>query len=294
LARGFSPTRSLTRFANLEPKIGVDDLEPEAKCKSVLPLKRSSLLPNCGCTCSREFLEAILAIATTLKPVNQSPLVLIVEDEPDIADLLEAYLRREAFRTERASDGPSAVQLHLAARPDLVLLDVNLPEFDGFEVLRRIRETAPTPVIMLTALNEDLDKLLGLKLGADDYVVKPFSPLEVVARVKAVLRRVGSQVSAPPLRIANLELDPVAVRVRVAGSPLDVTMTEYRILEHFMRHPNRAFTRTELLEVALPDSDALERVIDTHLGNLRKKLEAAGMPDIIQTVRGLGFRLCLE
>jgi two-component system, OmpR family, response regulator AdeR len=249
---------------------------------------------DCFCTVSRGFLGAILAIAATLKPVKPSPLVLIVEDEPDIADLLEAYLRREAFRTERASDGPNAVQLHRAARPDLVLLDVNLPEFDGFEVLRRIRETAQTPVIMLTALSEDLDKLLGLKLGADDYVVKPFSPLEVVARVKAVLRRVGSQVASQPLRIANLELDPVAVRVRVAGTPLDLTMTEYRILEHFMRHPDRAFTRAELLEVALPDSDALERVIDTHLGNLRKKLEVAGMPNIIQTVRGLGFRLCLE
>jgi two-component system, OmpR family, response regulator AdeR len=235
-----------------------------------------------------------LAIALKLKAVNQSPLVLIVEDEPDIADLLEAYLRREQFRTERAGDGSSAVALHRATRPDLVLLDVNLPEFDGFEVLRKIRETAQTPVIMLTALSEDLDKLLGLKLGADDYVVKPFSPLEVVARVKAVLRRVGAQSAAQPLRLANLELDPVAVRVRVAGNRLDITMTEYRILEHLMRHPNRAFTRTELLEVALPDSEALERVIDTHLGNLRKKLELAGMPDIIQTVRGMGFRLWLE
>jgi two-component system, OmpR family, response regulator AdeR len=240
------------------------------------------------------FLGAILAIAFKLKAVNQIPLVLIVEDEPDIADLLEAYLRREQFRTERASDGSSAVALHRAARPDLVLLDVNLPEFDGFEVLRKIRETAQTPVIMLTALSEDLDKLLGLKMGADDYVVKPFSPLEVVARVKAVLRRVVQQAATQPLRLSNLELDPLAIRVRVAGNPLDVTMTEYRILEHLMRHPNRAFSRAELLEVALPDSEALERVIDTHLGNLRKKLELAGMPDIIQTVRGMGFRLCLE
>ncbi|NJK43577.1 MAG: response regulator transcription factor [Pleurocapsa sp. SU_196_0] len=238
------------------------------------------------------FLHAALLTATRLQTVN--PLVLVVEDEPDIADLLEAYLRREQFRTERASDGSSAVQLHRAARPDLVLLDVNLPEFDGFEVLRRIRETAPTPVIMVTALAQDLDKLLGLKLGADDYVVKPFSPLEVVARVKAVLRRVNTQTWTQPLRFANLELDPVAVRVRVAGNRLDVTMTEYRMLEHLMRHPNRAFTRAELLEVALPDSDALERVIDTHLGNLRKKLEGAGLPNLIQTVRGLGFRFCLE
>ena len=230
----------------------------------------------------------------TLKPVSHTPLVLIVEDEPDIADLLEAYLRREQFRTERASDGPSAMRLHQNAKPDLVLLDVNLPEFDGFEVLRRIRAIASTPVIMVTALSEDLDKLLGLKMGADDYVVKPFSPLEVVARVRAVLRRVDVQVAGQPLRVANVELDPLAVRVRVEGHRLDVTMAEYRLLEHLMRHPDRVFTRADLLEVALPDSDALERVIDTHIGNLRKKLEVAGAPNIIQTVRGMGFRLCLE
>ena len=229
-----------------------------------------------------------------LKAVNANPLVLIVEDEPDIADLLDAYLRREHFRTERAADGRSAVGLHHAARPDLVLLDVNLPGFDGFEVLRKIRETAQTPIIMVTARAEDLDRLLGLKLGADDYVVKPFSPLEVVARVKAVLRRAGQQTSVQPLRFGDLELDPVAVRVRVSGVRLDTTLTEYRILEHLMRHPSRTFSRAELLEVALPDSDALERVVDTHLGNLRKKLEQAGMPRVIETVRGVGFRLWLE
>ncbi len=226
--------------------------------------------------------------------MNAHPLVLIVEDEPDIADLLEAYLRRDGFRTERASDGSSAVSLHRVARPDLVLLDVNIPDFDGFEVLQKIRASAQTPVIMVTAMAEDLDKLLGLKLGADDYVVKPFSPLEVVARVKAVLRRVGMQAAAQPLRFADLELDPLAVRVRVGNTRVDTTLTEYRILEHLLRHPNRTFTRGELLDVALPESDALERVIDTHLGNLRKKLEQAGMPDIIETVRGMGFRLCLE
>jgi two-component system, OmpR family, response regulator AdeR len=226
--------------------------------------------------------------------MNSNPLILIVEDEPDIADLLEAYLRRDGFRTERASDGSSALRLHRSARPDLVLLDINIPEVDGFEVLQKIRGQTQTPVIMVTAMAEDLDKLLGLKLGADDYVVKPFSPLEVVARVKAVLRRVGAQTSNQPLRFANLELDPVAVRVRVAGQRLETTLTEYRILEHLLRHPNRTFSRSELLEVALPESEALERVIDTHLGNLRKKLEAAGVPELIETVRGMGFRLCLE
>ncbi|WP_041230635.1 response regulator transcription factor [Deinococcus peraridilitoris] len=226
--------------------------------------------------------------------MNPGQLVLIVEDEPDIAELLEVYLRREQFRTERASTGSAAVQLHRTARPDLVLLDVNLPEFDGFEVLRLIRETAGTPVIMVTAFAEDLDKLLGLKMGADDYVVKPFSPLEVVARAKAVLRRAGTQATGQPLRLSGVELDPLAVRVRVLGQRLDVTMTEYRLLEHLLRHRGRVCSRVELLEVALPDSDALERVIDTHLWNLRRKLEGAGQPNIIQTVRGVGFRLADE
>ncbi len=226
--------------------------------------------------------------------MNPNPLILIVEDEPDIAGLLEAYLRRDGFRTERAADGSSAMRLYKTAKPDLILLDVNIPDIDGFEVLQKIRSTSQTPVIMVTAMAEDLDKLLGLKLGADDYVVKPFSPLEVVARVKAVLRRVGTQTATQPLRFANLELDPVAVRVRVAGQRLETTLTEYRILEHLLRHPNRTFTRGELLEIALPESDALERVIDTHLGNLRKKLERAGIPEMIETVRGMGFRLCLE
>lgn len=236
----------------------------------------------------------VLAGVPTLEGVNRGQLVLIVEDEPDIAEVLEVYLRREGFRTERASTGPGAVHLHRAARPDLVLLDVNLPEFDGFEVLRRIRETAGTPVIMVTAFAEDLDKLLGLKMGADDYVVKPFSPPEVVARVGAVLRRTGTQTGGQPLRFARLELDPLAVRVRVAGERLDVTLTEYRLLEHLLRHRGRVCSRAELLDVALPESDALERVIDTHLWNLRRKLAGAGQPGLIQTVRGVGFRLADE
>lgn len=226
--------------------------------------------------------------------MNPGQLVLVVEDEPDIAELLEAYLRREGFCTERAGAGSRAVELHRSARPDLVLLDVNLPDFDGLEVLRRLRETALTPIILVTALAEDLDKLLGLKMGADDYVVKPFSPPEVVARVKAVLRRTGVQAAGQPLRFGELELDPLAVRVRVAGRRLEVTMTEYRLLEHLLRHPERVFSRAELLEVALPESNALERVIDTHLWNLRKKLERAGLPNLIQTVRGVGFRLADE
>ena len=224
-----------------------------------------------------------------------APLILVVEDERQIAEVLEGYLRRDGFRTEVALDGHKAVQLHRAARPDLVLLDVQLPGMDGLEVLKKIRESAPTPVIMVTAMAEDLDKLLGLRLGADDYVVKPFSPLEVVARVKAVLRRAGgAQAQQGPVRIGNLEIDPVAMVVKVGTNRLDLTLTEYRLLEHLARHPNRTFTRLELLDACLPDSDALERVVDAHLGNVRKKLEGAGAPRLLETVRGVGYRVWLE
>ncbi len=222
-----------------------------------------------------------------------NPLILIVEDEPHIAQVLDGYLKRDGYRTEVAADGQRALELHRAAKPDLVLLDVQLPKMDGLEVLRRIREVAPTPVIMVTAMAEDLDKLLGLRMGADDYVVKPFSPLEVVARVKAVLRRGASVVinQQPPLRIGDLEVDPVGMVAQVRGQRLDLTLTEFKLLETLCRHTNRTFTRTELLEVALPDSDALERVVDAHLANLRKKLERAGLQDLLETVRGVGYRV---
>ena len=224
-----------------------------------------------------------------------NPLILIVEDEPHIAQVLEGYLKRDGYRTELALDGTRALELHRAAKPDLVLLDVQLPKMDGLEVLRRIRETASTPVIMVTAMAEDLDKLLGLRMGADDYVVKPFSPLEVVARVKAVLRRAAqTQPASSVIRIANLEIDPTGMVAQVDGQRLDLTLTEFKLLETLCRHTNRTFSRAELLEVALPDSDALERVVDAHLANLRKKLERVGLSDLFETVRGVGYRVWVK
>jgi two-component system, OmpR family, response regulator AdeR len=175
------------------------------------------------------------------------------------------------------------------------LLDIQIPKMDGFEVLRRIRETADTPVIFVTAMTEDLEKLMGLKMGADDYVVKPFSPLEVVARVKAVLRRVSSaQQRSQVLRVGALEVDTMGLIARVAGKRLDLTLSEYRLLEHLARHPQRSFSRLELQEACLPESDALERVVDAHIGNLRKKLERAGAQGMLETVRGVGYRLWLD
>jgi two-component system, OmpR family, response regulator AdeR len=217
--------------------------------------------------------------------------ILVVEDELEISEVVEGYLRRDGFRTERATDGTRALELFRAAKPDLVLLDIMLPGVDGLEVLRRIRALASTPVIMLTARAEDIDKLLGLELGADDYVVKPFSPREVVARVKAVLRRTARDEPKTVHRVGPLEIDTRQVTATLDGARLDLTPTEFKLLEHLAGEPGRAYSRAELLEAALPDSDALERVVDAHLKNLRRKLELGGAPELLETVRGIGYRL---
>lgn len=223
-----------------------------------------------------------------------SKLVLVVEDEPNLSEVLEAYLRREGFRTERAADGESALRLFRAARPDLILLDVMMPKLDGFEVLRQVRQAGDTPVIMVTARVEDIDKLVGLRMGADDYVIKPFNPPEVVERVKAVLRRVQSatkDAAAETILVGELELDPLGMQVTVSGTRLDLTLSEYRLLELLVRYPGRAFSRSELLERCLPESGALERVVDAHIGSVRRKLGAAGLADLLESVRSVGYRL---
>ncbi len=224
-------------------------------------------------------------------PLTAQPLVLVVEDELNLAQVLEAYLRRDGFRTERASDGESALRLFQAAKPDLVLLDVMMPKLDGFEVLRKVREAGNTPVIMVTARVEDVDKLVGLRMGADDYVIKPFHPPEVVERVKAVLRRARPTQEDKPIRVAGLELDERGMTASVKGKPLQLTLSEYRLLAHLVRHPGRVFSRAELLAACLPDSDALERVVDAHLNSVRRKLSASELPPALQTVRGVGYRL---
>ena len=220
-----------------------------------------------------------------------APLVLVVEDEPNLSEVLEAYLRREGFRTERAADGESALRLFREARPDLVLLDVALPGVDGFEVLRQVRGAGDTPVIMVTARVDEVDRLVGLRMGADDYVTKPFNPPEVVERVKAVLRRARPVAAEKLVRVAGLELDPRGMSVTVGGCPLELTLSEYRLLEHLARHPGRVFSRAELLAACLPDSDALGRTVDAHLNSVRRKLAAAGVTDALVTVRGAGYRL---
>ncbi len=224
-----------------------------------------------------------------------SALVLVVEDEPDVARIIMGYLDREGLRTVRAENGQIALDLHQQLRPDIIILDVKMPKLDGYEVLTAIRRRGDTPVIMVTALDEDLDKLQALRIGADDYIVKPFNPLEVVARVKAVLRRVMGRVDSAMLRVGPLEIDLTAHAVAIHGvggrTRVDFTATEFRILTHMARQPMRVFSRAELIDACLPESNTLERTIDTHASNIRRKLHAAGTEDFFEGVRGVGYRL---
>jgi DNA-binding response OmpR family regulator len=220
-----------------------------------------------------------------------SATILIVEDESRLASILEDYLRREHFRTERAADGKRALELWRASRPDLILLDVMLPELDGFEVARVVRAESSTPIIMLTARDDELDKLLGLGLGADDYVVKPYSPREVVARVKAVLRRAGGLTPPPEqYRVGALEVNLSSFEVRCADVLVPMTTSEVKLLALLAKEPSRVRQRSELLAVT-GDAEryADERTVDAHIKNIRKKLGACG--DQLETVRGVGYRL---
>ena len=217
--------------------------------------------------------------------------VLIVEDEADIAELLELYLRNEGYATERARDGERALALWRAARPDLILLDIGLPKLDGLEVLKKVRADSSVPVIMLTARAEEIDELLGLGLGADDYITKPFSPRTLLARVKTVLRRGGQEPEDKPVRVGSLSIDAARISASVEGKPLHLTPTEFKMLHFLARSAGRALSRLELFEEAMPESDALERAVDVHMKNIRQKLSDAGENDLIETVRGFGYRV---
>lgn len=222
-------------------------------------------------------------------------LILVAEDEPEIAAILTSYLERDGFRTVTAADGEVALMHHQMLRPDLVLLDVQMPRRDGFAVLAEIRQRGNTPVIMATARAEDLDKLSALRIGADDYVVKPFNPMEVVARVKAVLRRAHGLADQSLIRFGAIEIDTNAYQASVNshGGPvvMELTLTEYRLLAHMARSPRRVFSRGELVDACLPEGDAMERTVDSHVSNLRRKLDAAGAPGLCAVVRGVGYRL---
>lgn len=225
-------------------------------------------------------------------------LVLIAEDELEIAEIVAAYLSRSGLRVVRAADGRRALEMHQAMKPDLVLLDVQMPLLDGWQVLTEIRSRSSTPVIMLTAFDKDIDKLVGLRIGADDYIVKPFNPDEVVARTHAVLRRSMASngrdsrraIHAAPFLI-DLESHQVKVQLENGWHPLALTLTEFRLLAHLARTPARVMTRAELLAACLPEGDALERTVDSHISKLRRKLEDHGVVGIPIGVRGIGYKL---
>ncbi|MDI3317700.1 MAG: response regulator transcription factor [Bacillota bacterium] len=233
--------------------------------------------------------------------------VLVVDDEAPIRRVVRAYLERDGHQVWEAGDGDEAWRAFDQSHPDLVVLDLLLPGLPGLELLQRIRAAGRTGVILLTARGEEADRVAGLRLGADDYVTKPFSPAELAARAEAVLRRLGAAggpapapgtpEATPPaaslLRIGGLALDPVAHRATLEGRLLDLTPTEFRLLEALMREPGRAFSRGQLAERALLHADdAVERTIDSHVRNLRRKLgDDPETPRYIETVFGVGYRL---
>ena len=218
-----------------------------------------------------------------------SKTILIVEDEARLAEILGEYLAREGFRTERARDGRQALELWRAARPDLILLDLMLPLLDGLEVARRVRAESEVPIIMLTARDEEVDKLVGLGLGADDYVVKPYSPREVVARVKAVLRRANGGVPSGLLLIGALSVDLSSYLTRCHGEEVALTPSELHILAHLAKEPGVVRGRAELLSVLGDERFADLRTVDAHVKNLRRKLGSCG--EQLETVRGVGYRV---
>ncbi|MBU9821196.1 response regulator transcription factor [Rahnella sp. BCC 1045] len=227
----------------------------------------------------------------------QTKRILIIEDDVDAADVLDAYLKREGYEVQIAGDGLSGLENAQRWKPDLILLDVMLPGIRGTDVLASIRRESRVPVIMVTAMGDMPDKIGALRFGADDYVVKPYNPGEVVARVQAVLRRVisGSEAVSSVLCWQGLDVDTDALTaaVRAASGELrymDLTPTEFGVLSTLMRAPTRPFSRQYLLEHCLPESEALERVVDTHVYNLRKKLESAGIVNVLVNVRGVGYR----
>jgi DNA-binding response OmpR family regulator len=223
--------------------------------------------------------------------------ILIVEDEHELARVVQSYLEQAGMTVRVESSGDGGLRAWEQLRPDLVLLDLNLPGMDGLEVAKAIRRTSETPIIMVTARAEEYDRLIGLELGADDYIVKPFSPREVVARVRAVLRRAGRvPVSTRRLEVGDLEIDLDEHAVRRSGTGVELTPTEFNLLSAMASQPGRVFSRLQLLEETQGQAyEGYERTIDAHVKNLRAKLELdPHQPRYIETVFGVGYRFRKE
>ena len=221
--------------------------------------------------------------------------LLLVEDDRPIADLVTFHFERAGYSVIRTGDGEEALMLAEESTPDVVILDWMIEGVSGIEVCRRLRrrpETANVPIIMLTARGEEADRVRGLETGADDYVTKPFSPGELIARVGAVLRRVRPALAGETLSYGDLEMDVAGHRVRRGGRPVALGPTEFRLLRHFLEHPGRVFSRERLLDaVWAHDSDIELRTVDVHVRRLRSALNEGGLPDLIRTVRSAGYAL---
>jgi len=221
--------------------------------------------------------------------------VLIVDDEPKIVQLARDYLEHGGFEVFEAGNGQDGLRAARTDRPNVIVLDLGLPGMDGLDVIRSLRRTSNVPIIILTARGDESDRIVGLELGADDYIVKPFSPKELVARVRAVLRRaelVPGSGRVEMLRVLDIALDVPKMRVERAGQPIDLTGAEFTLLETMMRQPGRIFTRAQLLEALHGVAfESYERAVDTHIKNLRRKLEAdPRQPRYLLTVYGVGYR----
>lgn len=218
-----------------------------------------------------------------------NPAVMIVEDEPELAALVADYARAAGYEPQVLGDGAQALAAIRIQAPALVVLDLMLPGLDGLSVCRAVRASSEVPIVMVTARVEEIDRLLGLEAGADDYLCKPFSPRELMARIKAILRRAGTGSTTPPRTLA---VDEAARRIRVHGQALDLTPSEFAILAALARRPGQVFSRAQLLDAARADSlDATDRAIDSHVKNLRRKIEAVAPGlDAIRSIYGLGYR----
>ncbi|MDL1910053.1 response regulator transcription factor [Chloroflexi bacterium CFX6] len=218
-------------------------------------------------------------------------LILVVEDEPKIARIARDYLEKNGFRVLIAADGQSALTTARREKPDLVILDLLLPNMDGREVCRILRRESDVPIIMLTALAEEIDQVTGLEIGADDYITKPFSPRALVARVRALLRRTRGQVKAPGIvRVGGLEIDAEKYNVSFDGAPIKLTPNEFKLLHLLASRPGQTLTREQLLDDLHGAASSMDRSVDSHIKNLRKKIETASGESMIETVYGIGYR----
>ena len=219
--------------------------------------------------------------------------ILVVDDEPRIADICRDYLQRAGFKVVTASNGADALAIARTKHPDLIVLDLGLPKMDGLDVTKALRKYSNVPIVMLTARVEEADKLIGLELGADDYLTKPFSPRELVARVRAVFRRTDVQPGhADVIRAAGVTLDVPRMQARVHGRSIELTSTEFELLATMMRQPGRVFTRGQLLDAIRGERvESFERAIDAHVKNLRRKIEVdPRAPKYVLTVYGVGYK----